>query len=193
MKKQIFLSMGLLCCLFMVMGCTEFLDDLLGGGSEEGAEETHDENNDSNEDVTIELVDCPNAASFDRADCQLSFALEHDAITRGCLWITDRISEPNQKRFGFRIEAAASSANPGSGGILEIAQYTEDGSEIILDQLDNPTPSDSSPWTYASTPSGSGQCATHGCGDGGYLIYLAANQVSDCAEYDIAFFVVLGP
>ncbi len=193
MKKQVLLSVGLLCCLFMVMGCTEFLDDLLGGGSGDGAEETHDETDNNNEDIVAELIECPDAASFGRLDCQLSFALEHDTTEKGCLWVTDRISEPNQKRFGFKIEGAANSANPGSGGILEIMQVTEDGNEIILDQLDNPNPAEGSPWVYASTPSGSGQCSTLGCGNGSYLIYLDVNQASGCSEYDIDFFVVLGP
>lgn len=196
MKKQMLLSLGLMCCVFMLMGCEELLEDLLGGGSESDAEETHEgEQNDNGDDSQAEpqLVDCPNAASFERADCQVSFVVEHESTTRGCFWKTNRISEPGQKRFGFRIEGAANSANPGVNGMLELTQITDDGTEIILDQIDTANPREGAPWVYASSRSGSGQCSSHGCGDGHYLIYLNQTPVSSCSEYDIDFFVVLGP
>lgn len=195
MKKQMLLAVGLVCCVFMLMGCEELLNDLLGGGNESESEETHDgEQNDNGDDpAEPQLVDCPNAASFERADCQVSFVVEHESTTRGCFWKTNRISEPGQKRFGFRIEGAVNSANPGVNGILELTQITDDGTEIILDQIDTADPREGAPWVYASSRSGSGQCSSHGCGDGHYLIYLNKTPVSDCSEYDIDFFVVLGP
>lgn len=170
MKKQMLLAVGLVCCVFMLMGCEELLNDLLGGGNESESEETHDgEQNDNGDDpAEPQLVDCPNAASFERADCQVSFVVEHESTTRGCFWKTNRISEPGQKRFGFRIEGAVNSANPGVNGILELTQITDDGTEIILDQIDTADPREGAPWVYASSRSGSGQCSSHGCGDGHY-------------------------